>query len=864
MFNAAPHRGSLRLSFAVVAIFAACGWSPTLADEEAASTPAVMTAPEDRKYFDEDAFYQSQYKREVTYLVARITRHIISMGEYAGAGKFTDPKTFEIIVKEWNVPGKTTALSEGRVRGGLITETLQFDLDWAESFMWEGSAYLPVATAALGPQKDEKNSSPVTAPDPAFVMSLTDISPESLEAADSRVSAALQENFRDPVWHVRAALLLGTFSMRERAGRFQDLTEPLCQMCAHLAIAEALNGKPLEGVEAELASALMDTLCGREVTSLPTIEKLRAYGGGYGHWANALRMRLTHDYRDFEAAEWTTSLEGYVAVRAAAESVSDEFAFEWFTGNLPTVMVLGAALPVSGLSVGAGNTLLRENYLGLEIEDARRVYALTHGKPAAENAPLSSLLNRFPNGSLERVDEDVRVNVLNKGLWAMAAQRSILLAAVNMHEALWCNLSLGEDAAELSEMIALQTQGLVFDPFIRLFTFSNQASYEKAVDDCFVYLQKTPELVSPSLAAALSFGPDKRIKKPYIPKPHEDGHSLDWRPLLPTFGTVENSFANSKLGAWFASPGPDNLYPQIHARAPHNAQGIIYYFRYLLRRGEMTPEKFDTMLGDLAHYDSALLKVLEGVASKAPEMRAHILSKRAMIDVDAIKEVLDTNWDEISDEKFDFLAQLLLAKNRNAVQTSHLSPQIVDRYLKMGNREQAKAWAEFGAGVYSGSGLWAMSNYLEGTGDLKGAAEYHRKNTQRYRQPEVEVAFITRMHTAGTTEHLLRGSDELLKMVFPNGIVRTPLADRKAPPTAGLVFEQITKKALDAGLLTTDVIVAVNGIDISNKAQYIPCRDSNNKPELLLAIYRNGRYFEHTVLLPRKLFGGNLITWKPE
>ena len=35
-------------------------------------------------------------------------------------------------------------------------------------------------------------------------------------------------------------------------------------------------------------------------------------------------------------------------------------------------------------------------------------------------------------------------------------------------------------------------------------------------------------------------------------------------------------------------------------------------------------------------------KVLEGVASKAPEMRAHILSKRAMIDVDAIKEVLDT------------------------------------------------------------------------------------------------------------------------------------------------------------------------------------------------------------------------------
>ncbi len=99
----------------------------------------------------------------------------------------------------------------------------------------------------MGQRFAERQSPAVAADQPAqlnpdFIIALTNPTAETLIREDKRLSAGLTSDPLDPELHEQAALLVGSFAMRESAGfSFCDLRPYLSKITAHLAIAKAVR-----------------------------------------------------------------------------------------------------------------------------------------------------------------------------------------------------------------------------------------------------------------------------------------------------------------------------------------------------------------------------------------------------------------------------------------------------------------------------------------------------------------------------------------------------------------------------------------------------------------------------------------------
>src|SRR6266513_4674998 len=97
---------------------------------------------------------------------------------------------------------------------------------------------------------------------------------ETVIREDKRLSTALTENPLDPELHEEAALLIGSFAMRESAGStFCDIRRCLCKMTAHMALARAVRQNP--GACGTLAEAILCSLTGRETPAFALLDQLQ-------------------------------------------------------------------------------------------------------------------------------------------------------------------------------------------------------------------------------------------------------------------------------------------------------------------------------------------------------------------------------------------------------------------------------------------------------------------------------------------------------------------------------------------------------------------------------------------------------------
>jgi hypothetical protein len=141
--------------------------------------------------------------------------------------------------------------------------------------VWEPSLYAPLVTrlspaaaGAAGPAPTATNGGP------GLLVQLAQFDAESLEAASQSVSRGLVGDFLDPRLHQQAALVLGTFGLRESCGDFYDVREVLCRMTAHLAVAGREAGASLGTPEGAVAEAILYTLMGNQQDALGKLARL--------------------------------------------------------------------------------------------------------------------------------------------------------------------------------------------------------------------------------------------------------------------------------------------------------------------------------------------------------------------------------------------------------------------------------------------------------------------------------------------------------------------------------------------------------------------------------------------------------------
>jgi tetratricopeptide (TPR) repeat protein len=197
------------------------------------------------------------------------------------------------------------------------------------------------------------------------------------------------------------------------------------------------------------------------------------------------------------------------------------------------------------------------------------------------------------------------------------------------------------------------------------------------------------------------------------------------------------------------------------------------------------------------------------------------------------------------------------------VGASFYSEWLVRYWLKRNRKVKAGEIAREAGEVYSERGLTAQAVYFELTGDYDNAFEWFAKIEERYNESGPLINFCTRYKTQTGNS---RFDSELKKRsakLFPKGMEKVSLADFKNPPTDGVGFGSDSELLRQAGLKTTDVVVAVYGIRVHNMAQYSYGRNLKDTPELDLIVWQGDGYHEVKTSPPEHRFGVDLNDYAP-
>ncbi|MCZ7637039.1 MAG: hypothetical protein M5U12_13980 [Verrucomicrobia bacterium] len=187
-----------------------------------------------------------RYEEESQFIVQSLLEDLLGMTQWAVAGTVATDASRRVRVEEgeeaaWGHPDYRVSL---RGKSGGADQPFKLVI---ERPLWDPAVYGPVLDGLF-----QEIGRPVAATEPAgtegpsLLEELLALDAPAIERANERVSQALREEFRQPVQHERAALLLGVFGLREAAGVFSDVRSVLGRLTAHLAFARALapSGRP--------------------------------------------------------------------------------------------------------------------------------------------------------------------------------------------------------------------------------------------------------------------------------------------------------------------------------------------------------------------------------------------------------------------------------------------------------------------------------------------------------------------------------------------------------------------------------------------------------------------------------------------
>jgi len=488
---------------------------PQLSTPRNAPTPAPVSN-----------YFKTHFQDESQFIVETILTDLVEMTCFARSNRL--PAEISVTATERNDSQFRKPHYDLNITIGtkpVLDQSLKI-----EKAIWSPELYLGVTKTLLG-----DTAPPVKRREPddlSVAEALTDLLPTTIEAQNQRVSALLATDFNDPTLHEMAAVLLGSFALREFSGYFYDVRSPLCRMTAHLALARSLSGGRT-GINGQLAEALLSTLMNNQTEALTKLKPLESRPK-LKPWVAALRARNTYDYRPLEGRNDLTRLEWIIYSQATSRCISADAA--WTTLSpalLKTSSDFSRIAYSGGPSVGLGHAL-NESSLVLEFAETGAIYSqFSTANPTPEE--LLKFLNLPPDRCFTSTASN-SIRIIGPGQWGTFEQRHLCHALWGRFRFLQRSWSVPEEAKEFAVESDENYGTLRLYPFVQRLNCLNEAEYRAAVDKGQPVTMETPHLVAPDIWSYIALPPT--FAQFYWPYSHP--HANEWHKHNPPPGTAYN------------------------------------------------------------------------------------------------------------------------------------------------------------------------------------------------------------------------------------------------------------------------------------------------------------------------------------
>jgi tetratricopeptide (TPR) repeat protein len=738
--------------------------------------------------------------------------------------------TFSVARPTWNEQYVFVA----GLRGG---PEVRNDVVLADYF-WSPANFIPWTQHLLAAWKVPASS--VAPADLEIFRRLATPRSDILVREDQRISEALSKAPLDPQLHEEAALLVGSFILREAAADFCDTRRELCAISAHLALARAI--RPQSGSAGELAEAILCILSGREAAASQILDRLRLTAEAPGGmttesartWERALQMRNTGDYRllsepgsyslleRLEYFRTVRNIIGTVAAESYLDKSSPEKLAEW-----PIVIMAG------GITVADGNRWAESAVRG-NLEEAESEYQSYFGKPPSRGE-LVSALNAKPAHFVLDPEKHPSYQVLGWGSWAGFRQRQLCSLLDKIWSWLDGHLGLPDQAKDFQQKLASQFRSLTLYPLVKFFDpEKDRKAKQRWAEAAQQLLLQHPDRVSFWLG-------------------HETGPATKrwFRPVLP-FGTT---YDLGSRNAWHPFQGlkpPE--FDQLKAIAPHNYIVLNEHAKAIHPPAPTSAQLLDEFAPIM--YNTYALWRIANVAKEEPALYQSVFDKLCQLDADYYtilgQYLVDHNLPEAAVTAY----QNAVDRAPDRVGVANSCRWLADYYYDHGRHEEARAIAEMAADVYSWSGLQTAAHIMERDQRFDEAEELLRKQAERYQTSGGLAAFYARHRQA--KPQYAKQYDKYLPEIFPGGMPALDPASLKNAPAHGVVLRTTGPNAAKIGLRIGDVIVAINSTPITNMDQYYFVIDSATDSHIRFTAWNGRSYITASADLPDHRLGVDL------
>jgi len=758
---------------------------------------------------------EAAWATEEEWLVDRITRHIREMATFAVSGSLADPGA--------------PAVKPQAVR--------------AAEHLFSPRAYEPLAREALGgvagrPDSDEGRE------DVRLVAALLDPRAAVLVREDRALSKGLTAEPRSAAAHERAALLLGTFALRDCAGRSTDVRPALVRLAAQLALASALRQDAPAGLAGRLAEASLVTLLGRERDALARLDALEAEAltPAERAWVRALRLRNTGDWRIAHDAKGLSLLERLEEFRALVEGQGDGEALAWLDRGdpettrghpetIPDWSVI--ALAANDLSVETANRFA-DMAPALQLMEAGEVWSAPHGGQA-ECQDLLRALNERPGPLVARSGDGApRAEVLGWGLWADRAQRHLVFGLMQGYYRYSNRLGMPGEAQAYAERAREGFSRLDLYPLVRRQQAQDSNAYRAAMAAVRELALRSPERLTGGHWELI------RGKTDLAPVPRDLPNEGAWfRPPFPAGTLLEASRRFRIVPA--AGAITDVELRALRELAPHNLT-LAAQADDRQPAGKKTVKDLAAIYGPLAGfhvrvmghvafaawYDTDEFRKRQGalcdIAPKHCYRLGHRLAELGLADEAAVAY------------------RKGLARDLDRVGAANACLWLVEYDLDHGRAQEAERIAREAAGTGSAAGLLVMARLAERMGRLDEAEEHYRRVRERYNYAEMLAGFYYRQAWVERKAAYEPKFRDALALALPEGLEPLDRGSLGGPPADGVVLKEENDNTYKYGITGAHIIVGLDGYRVRNMRAYAVVLALSQSPRMKLVVWRGSRY----------------------
>jgi len=800
-------------------------------------------------------FFKTPFQDETRFLVETIVSDLATQMYFASHHQLPDPKHFSVRALE--KPGSpfgapvydlTIALDPKRPK-----IKLQLNVNGP---IWSPDVYDGVA-AVLAKNVGLKEAKPADDPeDTELLAQLTDGTAGTIVREDKRLSEALEYNFSNPRLHQQAAVLLGAFALRDHAGFFHDTRLPLCQITAHLVLAQTLSGGEPAGINGQMAGVMLSTLMNNRATALDQLNQLKTTDAAISHWSRALRAQLTGDYRPLTNWAEAPLIERVARFQAYTKSANADQAWAEAaneTGKAPDFCRIAEE---ERYSVGTAHGLMRLA-MSLETKEISEVYELAQGQPLKKEAVVAALNQLSGHGFLVETGKTTHVQVIGWGQWAMFLQRHLCQSIVQnsaIYEHVW---GLHAEARSFNDQVAPFFNDLRLYPFVRVMNCLTPDEYRQSLDAAAQLTQAEPQQVPGDCWNHLWFR--VRFAEIYQPVPFE--RFSEWFNQGPPPGTAYDLRARLKQNGFVQRADAAQQLARLHELAPWDrviSDAIVKDIYH----NQPTYAQMQGLLDPILKYDAYAMLTVARTVTNQPDIYMHWLTAAAELQPACYFTLGDYFFDRGQEDKAAGYYEQAQAQETDSLISARYASRRIKYYLKQGEQQKAAAVADAAGEVYSYQGLAAKAEFYELTGKHDDAFEWYAKIEERYNDAQPLRDFCLRYKTKTGDPRFETALRNRASKIFPQGSEPVSLADFHAAPGDGVLIQTEGELLRQAGLKAGDVIVALAGIRMHNSVQYNFQRDLSTDPEMILIVWQGDQYREIKASPPNHRFGVKIGNYK--